>query len=143
VGRYHTGFGSGGPDITRIAVLDLTETSHGNATGLGISDYTTRRVFEKMEFDQTYPNSLTSTVPVSVKIPMVLESDRLAIQAAIKTCNILDLEQARMVRIRNTLSLEEIEVSENLAAQLAGSSVHEVLGEPYVLAFDRQGNLTG
>ena len=143
VGRYHTGFGTGGPDITRIAVLDLTERSHGNATGLGISDFTTRRMFEKMEFDQTYPNSLTSTVPVSVKIPMVLDSDRLAIQAAIKTCNILHLEQARMVRIRNTLSLEEIEVSENLAAQLAGSSVHEVLGEPYDLAFDREGNLTG
>lgn len=141
VGRYHTPFASGGPEITRIAVLDLTEESHGNANGLGIVDFTTRRAFEKMRFDQTYPNSLTSTVPASVKIPMVLESDRHAIQAAIRTCNIANKEGVRLVRVKNTIAMEEIEVSERLVDEAREKSALEIVSEPYTLRFDAQGNL--
>ena len=75
VGRYHTPYASGGPSITRIAVLDITEKSHGNGNGLGILDFTTRRAFDKFIFENTYPNALTSTVPTTVKIPMVLKND--------------------------------------------------------------------
>ena len=92
VGRYHTPYISGGPSITRISVLDLTDISHGNANGLGIVDCTTRRAYDKLDFEQTYPNVLTSTVPLSVKIPMVLKNDRQVIEAAIRTCNIVDHE---------------------------------------------------
>ncbi|MRR10268.1 DUF2088 domain-containing protein, partial [bacterium] len=59
VGRYHTPYVSGGPTITRIACLDITARSHGNANGLGILDFTTRRAFDKFDFDNTYPKSLT------------------------------------------------------------------------------------
>ena len=114
VGRYHTPYVSGGPQISRIAVLDITEKSHGNGNGLGIVDYTTRRVLEKFRFDQTYPNALTSTVPASVKIPMVLDCDRHAFQAAIRTCNLAHKEEVRLVRIKNTNEMEEIEISANL-----------------------------
>jgi len=141
VGRYHTPYASGGPDITRIAVLDLTDPSHGNASGIGIVDVTTRRLLDKMQFDQTYPNSLTSTVTQSVKIPMVLDTDRLAIQAAIRTCNIARKEEARVARITNTLCVEEIQVSANVAAGLAGDARFDVIGEPCDLSFDGSGNL--
>ncbi|HUV08497.1 MAG TPA: lactate racemase domain-containing protein, partial [Spirochaetia bacterium] len=100
VGRYHTPYCSGGPSITRIAALDVTEASHGNANGLGILDFTTRRAFDKFDFENTYPNSLTSTLPTSVKIPMVLKNQKQAVQAAIKTCNILDKTGVRFVRIK-------------------------------------------
>ncbi len=141
VGRYHTQFISGGPSITRIAALDITDASHGNANGLGILDFTTRRAFEKFDFEQTYPNSLTSTVPTSVKIPMVLKNDRQAVQAAIRTCNIARWEDLRFARIRNTLSLDEIEVSENVAAEMAGNPNVTVAGPPRELRFDADGNL--
>ncbi len=142
VGRYHTPFVSGGPSITRIAVLDVTDRSHGNANGLGILDFTTRRVFDKFSFEHTYPNSLTSTVPLSVKIPMVLKSDRQAIQAAIKTCNILDKTRVRLARIKNTVTLDEIAVSENLLPEVtAHESLEAAPGGPYHLPFDVQGNL--
>lgn len=141
VGRYHTPYASGGPKITRMAVLDLTEKSHGNANGLGIVDFTTRRAFEKIRFDQTYPNSLTSTVPVSVKIPMVLETDRHAIQAAIKTCNILRKEDVRLVRIKNTIAMEVIEVSANLIDEARNNPMLEVISDPYSLSFNAAGNL--
>ena len=141
VGRYHTPYVSGGPTITRIACLDITARSHGNANGLGILDFTTRRAFDKFDFDNTYPNSLTSTVPTSVKIPMVLKSDRQAIQAAIKTCNILKKSEVRLARIRNTVALDEIAVSENLLAEVRANPRLAVAGEPLALGFDANGNL--
>jgi hypothetical protein len=141
VGRYHTPFVSGGPTITRIAALDITERSHGNANGLGILDFTTRRAFDKFNFKKTYPNSLTSTVPMSVKIPMVLKNDRQAIQAAIKTCNILDKSNVRLVRIKNTVALDEITVSENLLPEVKGNKHLQAVGEPQAFAFNDQGSL--
>ncbi|MDI6726851.1 MAG: lactate racemase domain-containing protein [Smithellaceae bacterium] len=142
VGRCHTPFIScERPRITRIAALDITEESHGNANGLGILDFTTRRAFEKFSFDDTYPNSLTSTVPLSVKIPMVLKNDREAIQAAIKTCNIPDHREVRLGRIKNTLQAHLLEISETLLAEARANPALEILGEPYELPFDPDGNL--
>ena len=122
VGRYNTPFAFGGPKITRVLALDITDASHGNGNGLGMLDMTTIRAYEKFSMDQTYPNGITSTVPLTVKIPMVLKNDRQAIQAAVRTCNV-DPAKVRMVRIKNTLSLSEIEISESLvpeANQCAG-----------------------
>jgi Lactate racemase N-terminal domain len=141
VGRYHTPYASGGPTITRVAVLDITDRSHGNANGLGILDFTTRRAFDKFSFEDTYPNSLTSTVPMTVKIPMVLKNDRQAIQAAIKTCNIPDKSNVRLVRIKNTVALDEIAVSENLLAEVKSNRHLEALGEPQAFAFNDRGSL--
>ncbi len=141
VGRYHTGYGSGGPDVTRISILDITEVSHGNGNGLGIGDFTTQRAYEKFDFGETYPNSLTSNVPVSVKVPMVLPTDKYCIQAAIKTCLLWDKTETRLVRITDTLSLSEIEVSENLLAEVEANPLLEVIEGPYELSFDDQGNL--
>jgi hypothetical protein len=141
VGRYHTPYASGGPTITRVAVLDITNRSHGNANGLGILDFTTRRAFDKFSFENTYPNSLTSTVPMTVKIPMVLKNDRQAIQAAIKTCNIPDKSKVRLARIKNTVALEEIAVSENLLPEVKANRHLEALGELEAFAFNDQGSL--
>lgn len=141
VGRYHTPYISGGPSITKIGILDLTEESHGNANGIGIVDFTTKRLFDKFRMDQSYPNSLTSTVAVSVKIPMVLGSDKQLFQAAIKTCNIIDKTQVRLVRFKNTIELGELEVSENLIPEVESCPYMEVISEPYELKFDKNGNL--
>lgn len=143
VGRFHTpcAYAIGSPNIARIAVLDLTEASHGNANGVGIVDFTTRRLFNKFRFDQTYPNALTSTVPLSVKIPMVLKNDRLAIQAAVKSCNIVNKEKVRLVRIKNTIEVDQIEVSGNLLAEVRNHEMQRILGGPQPLNFDQQGNL--
>ncbi len=118
IGRYTTRSMSGGPAIRRVAALNLTKKTGGNANGLGVMDFVTRKIFERMTFEETYPNSLTSTVPDSVKIPMVLDCDRLAIQAAIKTCNRPDLAGIRLLRIRNTMELSEMIVSEALLGEV-------------------------
>jgi len=142
VGRYHVPhMKSEGPFITRMAALDITEASHGNGNGLGIVDFTTQRAFKKFSFEETYPNSLTSTIPASVKIPMVLENDRLAIQAAIKTCNIADFRSVRLGRIRNTLEVHQMEVSENLIPEARANPRMEIVSGPSELAFNELGNL--
>ncbi len=141
VGRYHTPFISGGPQITRVAVLDITARSHGNGNGLGIVDMTTRRAYEKFSFEKTYPNALTSTVPLSVMIPMVLENDRHAIQAAIRTSNVFDQSQVRLMRIKNTNEMNEVEISTSLMKEAEGSPFIEIISEPYPLSFDTNGNL--
>ena len=141
VGRYHTPYCSGGPIISKIVTLDITDVSHGNGNGLGILDFTTKRAFDKFSFEHSYPNSLTSTVPLSVKIPMVLKNDKQGIQAAIKTCNILDKTKVRMVRVKNTLRLGEIEVSENLIEEVRRNSNMEIVSSAYDLEFSEQGNL--
>jgi hypothetical protein len=142
VGRYHLPhMKSEGPFIMRIAVLDITDASHGNGNGLGLADFTTERAFRKFSFEETYPNSLTSAVPVSVKIPLVLKNDKQAIQAAIKTCNIGDFRNVRLSRIKNTLEVDLMEVSENLLVEAHADPRMEVLSEPYEFAFDSEENL--
>jgi hypothetical protein len=141
VGRYHTPYASGGPEVTRLVILDLTDVSHGNANGVGIGDFTTERLFRKMSFENTYPNSLTSTVPISVKIPMVLPTDRLAIQAGIRTCNVADKRSIRLVRIRDTQSVGSISVSENLTSEVNAHGRMRITGAPQPLRFDPAGTL--
>lgn len=140
-GRYPTPYASGGPEVKRIVVLSLTERSHGNANGVGTADFTTRRLFEKMRFDQTYPNALTSTVVSPVKVPMVLDTDMLAIQAAIKTLNSVGNDGPTIVRIKNTLKLDEIMISVNLIPFVKERKDIEILTEPFDLKFDSNGTI--
>ena len=141
VGRYTTPFASGGPDITRIVALDTTPLTGGNVNGIGVVDVTTRRVFDKFSFAETYPNALTSTATTAVKIPMVMADDRLAIQAAIRTSTIPDPAAVRLAWIRDTLSLDQLQVSVNLAAEVDARPETQVTGPPQPLPFSATGHL--
>lgn len=140
-GRFATPYAYGGPSITRICVLGLTERTHGNANGLGMADICTKRAADAVDFTQTYPNALTSTVIEPVKLPMVIPNDRLAIQAAIKTSNVSPGRDVRLVHIQNTLSIGRIRVSLSLANKLAD---HHGVGAPSRISpwrFDLDGEL--
>jgi hypothetical protein len=140
-GRYPTPYASGGPDVSKMVVLDLTPETKGNANGVGTADFTTRRLVDKMDQDATYANGLTSTVCAPTKIATTLENQQDAIKAAIKTSNILDYKQCRLVRIQDTLHLGEIEISVNLLEEALQHPDIEILSGPYELSFDAGGNL--
>ncbi len=140
-GRYPTPYAHGGPDVTKMAVMDLTPETKGNANGVGTADFTTQRLVDKMDRPATYANGLTSTVCAPTKIATTLANQKLTIQAAVKTCNILDYTTCRMVRIRDTLHLGEIEISETLLEEAKGHPDIEILSEPYELAFNEEGDL--
>ena len=142
VGRYTTPFASGGPDITRIVALDTTPLTGGNVNGIGVVDVTTQRLFDKFSFAETYPNALTSTATAAVKIPMVMPGDRLAIQAAIRTSTIPDPAAVRLAWVRDTLALDHLYVSANMAAEVAARPNTQVTGPARPLPFTPTGRLT-
>ncbi|MDN5323143.1 MAG: hypothetical protein PWQ67_1597 [Clostridia bacterium] len=140
-GKYATPYAYGGPEITKVVVLDLTPETGGNANGVGTADFTTKRLVDKMDLETTYANGITSTVCSPTKIATTLENDLYAIKAAIKTCNILDLTKCRLVRIKDTLHLGEIEISEVLLEEARKHPDIEIISEPYDLEFDNDGYL--
>ncbi|TRO51596.1 DUF2088 domain-containing protein [Candidatus Bathyarchaeota archaeon] len=106
------------PEIKKIAVLDLTEETHGNAIGIGLADVTTRRAFEKIDYHQTYVNCLTQGSGETGKIPPFLANDHDAIATAIRISGPINPSDAKVIRIRNTQELEHIYISEALVKEL-------------------------
>ena len=130
---------TGGIKAQRRCILGLTEKTHGNGYGMGAADCITRRFFNELDLNAVYPNAITSTSLGFSKIPLIMESDRDALALCIRTCNGIDREKVRVIRIRDTLHLSEFEISESLISQLPENM--EVLSDPYGLPFDENGNL--
>lgn len=112
-GTFCTPYATGGIRSQRVCVLDLSPETHGNGIGLGYSSATTKRVFDQLDLSSMYPNAITCTVLGGVRIPIVMESDREAIQVCIRTCNEIDKKNPRVVRIPNSLHIEHIMLSES------------------------------
>jgi len=133
------------PKIRRIVVLDLAEESHGNATGLGLADITTEKLVSKIDYNATFVNCLTGTWPELGRTPPFLPNDRDAIRMGIRTCGPIDPKKARIVRIKNTLELERMWISESLYEAVKAtkelSEKIEVIHEPREMQFDVLGNL--
>ncbi|MDK2856810.1 MAG: hypothetical protein PWQ86_2023 [Bacillota bacterium] len=131
------------PRIKRIAVLDLTEASHGNALGMGLADITTKRFLSKVDLTATYANVIAAGVLERGRMPVSAENDREAIRIALASLPGTPAEEARVVRIKNTLELEELEVSEALRPEVEANSRLQILAGPEPLPFDDAGNLIG
>ncbi len=129
------------PKILWIVVLDLTNESYGNATGIGNADFTTRRLVEKIDMKATLINCLTACEPGMAKIPATFDSDREAIAAALDAIGLTPPDRARVIRIKNTLVLGEIEVSEPFLPEVRKRKDLTVLGNPEPLRFDAAGTL--
>ena len=130
---------TGGIKAQRRCVLSLTPQTHGNGYGMGAADCITRRLFDALDLDALYPNAITSTSLGFSKIPLIMESDREAIALCVRTCNEICQEKARIIRIRDTLSLDEFEISESLIPEMPEGM--QILSEPHELPFDEAGNL--
>lgn len=130
------------PDIKRIAVLDLSEESHGNATGLGLADFTTKRVVDKLDRKATYLNCLTTTFVVRAAIPMYFDTEKELVEAAFFSLSTIPPEKLRIVMVPNTLFLGECLVSEALLPEIKKLENVEVVSGPVAITFDAQGDLT-
>lgn len=133
------------PTIGSIVVLDLSEDTHGNAIGMGLADLTTQRLVSKIDYPSTFVNALTSGHPLCGKTPVFLPTDRDAITIALQTCGTVDTKNARVVRIRNTLRLEKLWISESLLEEVKADpklqKTLEVVDEPREMQFDVLGSL--
>ena len=127
--------------VKRLFVRDLTSLSNGNATGIGLADLTTRRLVEKIDLQATYMNCITGISLEKASIPMYFETDQEAMRVALGSTGLTPPDRSRIVRIKNTLQLDEVEVSEAYAEELEKKSDLEILEGPYPMVFDSSGNL--
>ena len=140
-GTFCTPYASGGIKAQRVAVLDLSPETHGNGIGLGYASATTQRVFDQLDLEAMYPNAITCTVLGGVRIPIVLESDKECIQCCIKSCTEIDKNNPRIVRIPNSLAIENIWLSEAYLEEAGRIPGIEIESEPEELPFDDNGDL--
>jgi hypothetical protein len=147
-GRWVQGYSSAlarqgrpSPFIRRIFVRDLTPQTHGNAIGIGLADATTSRLVRAMDHRATDLNALTSLSLQCAKIPIVFDTDEEAIDRMLSTLGLAETQAARIVRIADTLSLANLEVSEALLAEVERHGL-ALAGKAREMQFDAQGNLT-
>ena len=129
------------PFIWRIFVRGLTPETHGNAIGIGLAEATTRRLVAEVDAAALRTNVLTSRAVQCAKLPMDFETDAEAILAMLASLPDSDPAKARVVRIRDTLSLGTLEVSAALDAEVAAHPAVEPLGQVEPMQFDESGNL--
>jgi hypothetical protein len=129
------------PKIKRIIVRSLTEQTHGNASGIGYSEFCLTRVVTAMDMKTTWINSITSGYPAVAMIPPHFDTDREVIHVALGTIGLVEPAHAKLLWIRNTLHAEEVECSEAYLEAARQRSDLEVLCEPRALPFDDAGYL--
>ncbi|MHB1684320.1 MAG: nickel pincer cofactor-dependent isomerase, group 22 [Bacilli bacterium] len=130
------------PRIKYIFARGLSEASHGNALGIGLADITTQRLLQQINFDVMNENIITSSFLHRAMIPIALPDDRRAITAAMRGLWGISPEQARVMRIQNTLHLEDMYVSEALLPELRQLSNIELIASPEPMSFDAKDNLS-
>jgi len=128
------------PDMRYIFVRGLSKHTHGNAAGIGFADFTTTRLIESMNYADTRVNCVTSGFTQGGNLPVYYEEDRQAIEAALGILGLRESGDARIIRIKNTLELEYVEVSEPCLNELKPRTKFEIL-EPIDWSYDAQGNL--
>jgi len=127
------------PDYRILVVLDLTQPSHGNATGIGMADLTTRRVVDNIDWEATYLNAFTSGVLRSARMPIPVKNDRLAVETALNRTP--DAAGVRMARIVNTGQLESFWATAAVASELKGQHRITVDDAACEFKFSRDGRL--
>ncbi|MGG2197057.1 MULTISPECIES: hypothetical protein [Paenibacillus] len=132
-----------GPAIRKIVVGGLTEETKGSAVGIGLADFTTRRVVEQIDFATMYTNVITAMEIGGGKLPLVLHNDEEAISVAVCTAGRREYDQVKVVRIKHTLALEDILVSENLLPEVEAHPMMEATGAAREWKFDATGHLIG
>ncbi len=127
--------------IRRIAVLGLSEQSHGNGTGLGMAHLTTIDVMKQLDLASTYINGITSRVIEVTRIPLIANTDRDAVRIGLFCSMLKDSRQAKIVQIVNTLRMSDLVMSETYLPLIRGDRRFEILSDLEPMRFDANGRL--
>ncbi len=115
------------PTPKSIIIADITAESHGNAIGVGLADVIPRRLYSKIDFPSTYTNGITSSFYERIKIPVIADSDIDAYRIALRGCGYIEPGNEKIVRIKNTMHLEELYVSESALHEIRDSGRIEII----------------
>jgi hypothetical protein len=131
----------GMPSMRLIYVRGLSAKTHGNATGIGLADFTSTRLVEQMNYRATVINCLTAGYPEGAFVPVHFGSDREVLDAALAIIGTRKPEEARLTRIHDTMHLDELDVSEPCLHEPARQTEFTAIGRVRELEFDAAGNL--
>jgi hypothetical protein len=129
------------PQMRLIFVRGLTAHTHGNAAGIGLADFTTTRLVQQMDYRATVINCLTAGYPEGAFLPVHFGTDREVLDAALAIIGTRRPEEGRVMRIRNTLTLDELDVSEPCLAEPNPQTRFAPVAAARPPAFDAAGNL--
>lgn len=130
------------PKVMRLVILDLSDHTYGNGTGLGLADYTTQRLVDKLDLKATAINCITGGGPELGRIPIALDTDREAIEAGLLTAGLWTPDKVKVAWITNTKAISTLAVSEALFEEAKGRDDLEAVGELFEIPLDADGNLT-
>lgn len=139
-GRHGSSAKTGGPDVSRLVALQLTPEAKGTATGVGMADIVPRSLVDSINFEYTYANVITSNNLSFVRLPMILETEKDVIRCGIKTC-MGRPGSLRIIRIRDTLSVDKLLVSRAAADALQRHEKCTVAACPLAQRFSVDGVL--
>ena len=128
-------------NLKKLFIRGLTKETHNNGAGIKASDLTTRRCLNDIDFESTWTNVVTTNILTGGSIPMYAENDIEGIKICIRTCLGIDYSKAKVVRILDTLHMDEIEVSEGYLELIKDNPEIEIISKPYEMVFDEEGFL--
>jgi hypothetical protein len=129
------------PHVKRVFVRELSPGSDGNGNGIGLADVTTQRLVKGLDLEKTYTNALTAISPEKAAIPMHFRTDRECLKACLDTIGMVDPGSARIIRIKNTLTLDSFLVSKALEGEVVSHPSLRLLTPWEQMSFDDSGNL--
>ena len=124
-----------------LFVRDLTEESHGNAQGIGLADFTTKKLVDKIDYNKMYTNALTALRTDSPKIPVFLQNDREVLNTIFDMVGRENIATLRIIWIKNTLELRKIIVSEHFFDKIESRDTLSFIGNEEPIKFDEEGFL--
>ena len=129
------------PRVKRVFVRDLTEKSEGNAIGIGLADFTTTRLVDKIDRQKTWMNAITGISPEKGAVPIHFDTDEEVLAACFETIGDTPSTHARVVHIRNTMDVGRISVSRGYAEEIASNSELMMLTDWKEMEIDSTGNI--
>jgi hypothetical protein len=129
------------PRVKRVYVRDLTDETEGNATGIGLADFTSTRLVNKMDRHKTWVNAITGLSPEKAATPIYFDTDREVLEACFNTIGDIPVPEARVIHIRDTLSLDKISVSKAYEQEIAANDTLRLFRDWKEMALDAGGNI--
>jgi hypothetical protein len=129
------------PKVRNIVIRDLTEETHGNATGLGLAEFCLTRVIDRMDVQVTRTNCLTGGHASAAMIPVYFPTDREVLDTVLPIIGLTEPPNAKLMWIHNTLDVAEVECSTAYLAEARSRSDLEILTDPRPMPLDSRGML--
>jgi hypothetical protein len=129
------------PRFQRLFVRDLSEKTYNSAVGVGLADVVTERLVKRIDWTPTTINCLTSNTLAAARTPVHFATDRECLERVWPTVGRFETREVTIGWIRNTLELTTIALSENVCEEIVRNPLLEVIGQPWDLEFDADGNL--